>query len=976
VGKRSLGLSLLPHVEANHGLFVSGYFTSVVRPITGSGQRRLQLDRPLRAFWEAFNLIFNKVTDSAQVQALKLAIRQEFQDSDDVENLKEMMESIRPWLEDAPDTDPPMAAKTIAVPLFVKPTSLLNKGSEILLARFMRAVLTCIPNLVLCVEHLELADQLSVDLLEKLIREPLQGMLVVITLRDDVEAPVHVAKFICQRTRIMLDQSPHTVHTLSERRFPSIQVTNLSRDDIYCWTADRFGWEAPSEDVLHALADLVYDKSSGNPQFALCILDRLQQKDVECELCDRVLDCQRESIPGTIDEMYASVLNQRDSNTQSFEETAAALGECIGGNILDEITLELVLRCPLADPMARAEQSGFFVRCQDGRLRFASATLRQMAYSRIPESRRALLHLKIGRRLWKSASTSGDLTANSRLFLGAQNIQLGVDLVKDTGESDAIINTSIQAGKQAMQSSAFSLAAFYFELAISALGDRSWHAECYDITLSLYNGCSEAYYCSTDFEAMELKCNAVFHHAKTFLDRLQAYTTLVYANSARHRLDDALNMAFHVLREVGEPFPTDPSLVRVMLEYYKIRRLLHGKTDRFLLSLPESTSIEKATAMRMMSFMSFTAYVMKPNLALSIVFRILRLTLEHGITGPSVLAFAAYGYILGVHMGSAAEGARFARLALKFLEQGEGFSPWLPRIYANLHIVLIRSVPFHEHLESLLMAHQLALKTGDIDATIFLAMALAPIWFHIGKPLKLVDKELRSRIKMMDYMGHKAGLLYQVPIWHVACDLMGREPYPLDLSGDVKDAETACRIAEAEHNKMALEHFYWYRAMYHCLLGEFQKSLDMAKKSREMHTNAEVWLTFFEGISSLALARSSVGWAQQSMVATGRRAAKYMKRLSGTSNFAAKESLLAAEIATLEGKTVRALACFDDAIKFARTEGFLLEKSLAYDRLAEYHRFLGSGQQALPFFECARDAYHQWGAQRLVIEMEKKLALL
>jgi tetratricopeptide (TPR) repeat protein len=280
-------------------------------------------------------------------------------------------------------------------------------------------------------------------------------------------------------------------------------------------------------------------------------------------------------------------------------------------------------------------------------------------------------------------------------------------------------------------------------------------------------------------------------------------------------------------------------------------------------------------------------------------------------------------------------------------------------------------------LEPLLTANRFALKTGDIEATIFIANELSPILFHIGKPLKLVEEDLRSRIMMFDQLGQKTGLLYQVPIWHVACDLMGGEPFPLDLSGDVKDAASARRFADEENNKLALEQYYWYRAMYRCLLGEFQTSLEMAKKSREVHNYFALWLTFFEGISSLALARNSSGWERHRLAAVGRKAASYMKRVSRCpSNFAAKEALLNAEISALRGQTVNALALFDDAIKFAQKAGCLMEKGLAYDRLAEYHRFLGGSQQALPFFECARDTYRLWGAQTLVVEMEKKLALL
>jgi tetratricopeptide (TPR) repeat protein len=203
-------------------------------------------------------------------------------------------------------------------------------------------------------------------------------------------------------------------------------------------------------------------------------------------------------------------------------------------------------------------------------------------------------------------------------------------------------------------------------------------------------------------------------------------------------------------------------------------------------------------------------------------------------------------------------------------------------------------------------------------------------------------------------------------------------PFRLNLNGEITDTSTALESAKENSNNMALEHYFTYQAIYLCLTGDYQKFLDMVKKARDTHLTSEVWLYFFEGVSALARARDTRGPARQKMVSAGRKAAKMVRNLSRLchENFGSKHALLDAEIAALKGRSTRAISLYNLSIELAKEQGFLMEEGLAYERLGRFQLTLGSHAVAVPYFESARRAYDQWGAQPLVACLDKQLAML
>jgi tetratricopeptide (TPR) repeat protein len=638
--------------------------------------------------------------------------------------------------------------------------------------------------------------------------------------------------------------------------------------------------------------------------------------------------------------------------------------------------LEMILQRSCLEDVNEAQNFGLLTvtRSAPATICFFCADFQAAAYAMVPESQCMALHLKIGRRLWKN-SLLGSLEAKegetAMLCLVANNLQRGLDGVTELSEMTIIASISMQVGKLAMKSSDFATAARYFESAIAALRDRLWEPECFEMSLTLHNFGGEAYYCIADFDRMERMLDAVFQHAESFRDKLQAYTTLVFANGARNRLEEAHRLAFKVLDELGEPFPANPGKLTVLREYVKTNFLVRGKTDRFFLSLPDATDSNKVAAMQMLNFTIFYSYIMKPAWGVLAIFRTIQLACRHGIASPAVPAFGAFGFVLCVHFGRIQEGGRFGRIALSLLEQSEG-DEWLPRIHYFVHGLVNRWIrPLHESLEPLRLANRLALKTGDMEGSVLNASAFLKSAFHSGEPLKVIEQEARSNCLMMDSLGQNMGLLYLVPLWSRICDLMGGTHVPLMLRGDIANADDAENHAIVEGNRSAMRWMFLFHTVVYNFTGKHQRALDMAKFSWEAQADADVWLTFYQGLSSFSVARDGKGDAR-----IGRKAVKQMKKWTRArcANIENKVALLEAEQAAARGQSTKALSFFNVSIKLAQRDGFVHEEGLAYERLGQYYQFLGSFDTAAPFFDRARSAYQRWGAQTLVTRMENAVA--
>ena len=88
-------------------------------------------------------------------------------------------------------------------------------------------------------------------------------------------------------------------------------------------------------------------------------------------------------------------------------------------------------------------------------------------------------------------------------------------------------------------------------------------------------------------------------------------------------------------------------------------------------------------------------------------------------------------------------------------------------------------------------------------------------------------------------------------------------------------------------------------------------------------------------------------------------------------NFANRVSLVAAEIARLEGRALDAMHFYEQAVQAAREHGFVQNEGLAYESAARFYAARGYEIFASAYLRNARQCYLRWGALGKVRQLEQ-----
>jgi tetratricopeptide (TPR) repeat protein len=740
--------------------------------------------------------------------------------------------------------------------------------------------------------------------------------LVIILCHDDDDDEIHDGP-----------QEDLEQHLASFSIHPHIklQIVSLSWDDVYLWVREWcIGLGNCAEETIQETSDFVYESTLGNPLHIHYLLVYMEMEGFDIGL----------------------------SSTPSIDNTENGANKDVYQ--LFQQVLEL----------------------RSGHYTFVNPRFQRSAFALIAEDKRPQVHLRIGRRIWKNAMLGENYNDEGLLNMVAMQLQLGVDCANDSKERQMIANIHWEVGKRAMQWANFSEAAAHFEFSISVLRHEAWSRDLYSMSLGIHNYAAEAYYCAGDFDQMDRVLGSVFANACTFEDKLHAYTTLAFANGARHRLHEVLSTTLSVLNQLNVSIKPDPSKAAVFAELVRTHWRLRTKNNRFFRNLPMAIDSNMISAMTLLSLTMLYSYALKPECGAMALFHCIRLTLKHGVTAPSTTAFCSYGAFLANTLWKCTEGYRFGQLSLAMLDDVDSRA-WLPRVYFTVYgLINVWVHPFRESVKPLLYAQRSALKSGDFEGGLTCASLYLMMASYSGQHLSKLQEEIKHFCSLVESLGQTTGLLFIVPMWSLLCDLTGTSPSDLNLNCNVNDGIGAMSVAKEEGNQLVLSHGYIGETIYRALTGRYAESVDAAIQAQKIIKDARFELDFYGGLSMLACARSSTGWSRHRLMAKGRRAVQRLRQRTKTcpANFGNKLALLEAEWEVLHGRTQRALFLFDKSIMLAKSEGFVQDEGLTYERLAQYNCFLGNYSLATVYYKCAREAYSQWGAQALADRQDKLLA--
>src|ERR1700688_2211429 len=316
-----------------------------------------------------------------------------------------------------------------------------------------------------------MADAATLELLERLITDPdVRHLILVGAYRDNEVSSSH----------------PLT-RTLAEirkagARMQELVLSPLSLDDVGRLVAGALRCQPEATDPL---AQLVQEKTGGNPFFAIQFLTALAEEELLTFGPDAAAwtwDLERIRAKGYTDnvvDLMVGKLKRLSGATQTALQQLACLG-----NVVEFATLTLVYgrsEEKIQTAIREAARTGLIQRLE-GSYAFLHDRIQEAAYALIREIERAEAHLRIGRVLLASM-TADDLAEH--LFDVANQLNRGAALLIDRDEKVHVAVIDLSAGRKAKASTAYASARGYFAAGMALLDKQAWSDQ-HELTFRLW----------------------------------------------------------------------------------------------------------------------------------------------------------------------------------------------------------------------------------------------------------------------------------------------------------------------------------------------------------------------------------------------------------------------------------------------------------------------------------------------------------
>jgi serine/threonine protein kinase len=428
--------------------------------------------------------------------------------------------------------------------------------------------------LALFLDDLQWLDAATLQLIEHLMTEPdVRHLLLLGAYRDNEVSSSHPL----MRKVDVIRRTGAIVH--------DIVLAPLGLDDVVSLVADSLHCERVSG---QSLAELVHEKTEGNPFFAIQFLTALAEEGLlvfdsgAAAWTWNLAQIRAKGFTANVVDLMAGKLSRLPRTTQ------AALGHlaCLG-NVADIATLTLVqgeTEEKIQVALWEAVRSGFIFRLESA-YTFLHDRMQEAAYALIPESERAVVHLRIGRLL---VSRTAPEELEEKIFEIVNQLNRGAALNDSLEERKRVAELNLIAAKRARTSTAYASALTYLIAGQALLTEESWEQH-YAITFALEFQRAECEFLTGDFAAAEERLSTLSRRAADLVDNAAVTRLQTELYATLDKGDRAVEVSLRYLRRVGIDWSPHPTKDEVGREYERIWQQLGARSIEALVDLPPMT---------------------------------------------------------------------------------------------------------------------------------------------------------------------------------------------------------------------------------------------------------------------------------------------------------------------------------------------------------------------------------------------------
>jgi predicted ATPase/signal transduction histidine kinase/ActR/RegA family two-component response regulator len=937
VGKSSVVHELHKAIVLPRGIFLSGKFEQYKRDI------------PYATLAQAVRTFTQQILSGSEMEverwgdALRAAVGPNGQ----------LMANLVPELELVIGKQPPVAAL---------PATAAESRFHMVFRAFLGVLAAKEHPLALFLDDLQWLDAATLKLLEHLVTHPdVRHLLIIGAYRDNEVSPSHpLMRTLAPIRRVALVRE--------------IVLVPLSLEDVTQFVADTLHCQQRHAEPL---AELVYEKTLGNPFFAIQFLTGLAEEGLltfDPATASWVWDLARirsKRYTDNVADFMIEKLKRLSEATQEWLKQLACLGNTAAMATLTRVYE--VSEESIQAALLEAVRTGLILRAAGG-YAFLHDRVQEAAYRLIPPAQRPAIHLQIGRVL--AAETPAEKLQDS-IFEIVNQLNRGAMLITDRDEQERVAQLNLVAGERAKAATAYTSALNYFGSGRVLLAENSWEQR-YPLMFALEFHRAECEFLSGQMSAAEQRLAMLAGRVVGLVDsaavvclRLELYTTL-------DRSDRGIELCLEYLARIGVHWTAHPTKDAVRSEYEELWKRVGSRSIEELVDLPLASEPEWCGTLDVLCQVVTPALFTDDNLLCLVLCRMANISLEHGNTPASCFAYVWLGMILGPQFDEYPLAFRFGKLGFELVEQRE-LTRFKARVYMSFGNLI---TPWTRHIRAgrplVRRAFNTANELGDLTFAAYSCNNLITNLLASGEPLADIQGEAETGLAF----AHKIsfGLVIDIITSQLRLILTLRGLTPAFTSfNDAQFDETRYEQHFDADRRLALpECWYWIRklqARFHA--GDYAAAIHAEERAQCL-----VWTSpsFFEVAeyrfyAALARAAHCNGLPLEERLPHLEALQGHYRQLVTwaqhcAENFANRTALVAAEIARLEGRELQAERFYEDAVRLAHQHGFIQNEALANELAARFHAARGFETIAQAYLRNARYCYLRWGADGKVRQLD------
>ena len=828
---------------------------------------------------------------------------------------------------------------------------------------FLTVFATAQSPLVLFLDDLQWADDDTLELVVHLFTlRRVPHLLLVCAFRDDeIDARCGLLAAVAALRAAEIEMREITLAPLDIARTEELLAAAL---------------QVRSDD-LKELAELVHNKTAGNPFFSIQFIAALAENGQltfdplgstwRFEV-DRIRSA---SLSDNVADLAIAKLNRLPTRTRHALQRLACFGDRA-----DASTLSLTLELPeleLHEVLREAVSTSILSRTADSYV-FTHDRLQDAALTLVREPERAEIHLGIGRLLLASASP--ELLAEKICEIASQ-LNRGIHLVGDAEELQRIADINLQAGLRAKQSGAYATALSYF-LTGDALVAPDHRVRAPKLAFQLALLCAECEFLTGELDSAGARLEGLSPRAASTVERAAVTCLQTSVYTMQGRSADAIGVCLQFLRPAGVEWSLHPNETEVAAEVSAMWARLDKRPIESLIDLPVSRDPDLRATMDVLLAAVPPASYTDENLCLLVALRIANLSLEHGNSDASCFGYATLAMLLAPRFADYHSAFRFGTMGIELVEK-YGLDRFKARVFGFSAIIAPWAVPLRNARALLTSSLGAAQAMGDLAFAAYNCDASVTNFLAAGDPLPSVEQAAEAGLAFARRIHF--GLVADVIATQLALIRM--------LRGSTRDFGS---LSGAEFEEVDFEQgllsdpgrakatcWYWIRklqARFHAY--DYESAVDAAGKAEALLWTSNSFFEvaeyhFFAALSRAARAdevRPEERTAD--LVALDRHRAQLASWAeSCPENFANRLELVLAEVARLNGEELRAETHYERAIELATEQGFVHHAAIACELAARFYAHRGLERSARAYREEASRGYARWGADGKVRQLAR-----